>query len=196
MKKLQHFLTVIAFVAITSFISSCGSNDSPSNNASIVGEWKLDNFSFNADSYIGDVLLVTFETEGVGDNCIYTFNENPNILEVSGKANVTVKGYQNGVLTGTDSQTIDYDANPIDPTSWEISGNEIILNNEIILLPEDTSGEIVSNTVVYTITTLTETNLVIEFSGTVVSIVQGNNVIDDITYTTVINNGVYNFTRN
>lgn len=193
MKKSRQLLMVITFISITSLFSSCGSNDSPSNDASIVGEWKFDNGNYTGNSTSDDIpgYEIRIEQELTGDNLIYTFSENPNTMERSGKLNTIVRTYVNNQLTGTDNIVYDYDENPVDPTSWELNGDEIIFDDIPFLDNGDVTLEVVSNTLISRVTTLTDTNMVIETSGILTTKDNDTN----ITFSNEIN-AVANFTRN
>jgi len=183
MKKLQNltslFLIIFGVLFITS-ITSCSSDDNSSDQATIVGQWNLIDFNQQIETtmdFNGVPIPLTIENEGQGDNCVYNFTENPNILSITGKVNVESKVYTYNQLVDTDNTTFNYDDYDFNNISWEITNN-----NEIVFsdTPFSISGlNVVSNDVEYRITTLTANNLTISVSGTMNVLNPATNQIDE-----------------
>ena len=164
MRKLPQFLVLITFITITSFLSSCSSEDP--GDATIVGAWRLGEYTSTTltNSNGDDIKLVS---TGQGDNCIYTFNENPNTVVQTGKINMEIKTYFNNTLFNTSTQTVDFDSMDLDPVAWEINGDELVAEMSDVAVSDPTL-QVVSDDVVINITTLTDTTLVLKETGSVV----------------------------
>lgn len=159
----------ILLLAVTLILTSCSSNDESTDaNASIVGTWEMISFnSSGTGTTTIQMLPVTFNINANSFNEDYQliFTENPNELTPQGTFGLTI---EISALGQSMTETIEDGESllPISETAtsdWSLSGNQLTLM---------TNGE----TVILTVTELTETNLTflvtideqVDVNGTVV----------------------------
>ncbi len=175
MKKLKH---LIYFLSITILFTACSSDDNPSNEVTVAGEWVFVNGTQNSSTTKSGIQTIT-ETITTGDNNTYVFNENPNTLDVFGKANYQSTLYMNGINIGNQSFIYDFDQNPFENVTWEVNENQIIF----VGFPGFSTNpnlEVIEDNTINTITTLTSSNMTLELSGTI--LVHDNETNLDYTY--------------
>ncbi len=154
---MKNFKTLLlcAFLVV---LSSCGSDDDASSNgdeALIAGAWALNglNYSGSSSTDAGEIQYV-----GVGQDftAVYTFEENPNIISATGSYAIELTTTFGGqtITQVVGSEAIGGAIADNGDSTWSIDGSELTVTTN-------------AESQVYTIVTLSNTSLVLNFDDTV-----------------------------
>ena len=191
MKKLQQLIRILPIligVLFVTSITSCSSDDNPSDTPTIVGQWKLDNMNVTQEGTLA-TLPYKIETTGTSEDYYLTFNED-HTFDVTGSITYILKSYVNNSLINTVENTVNYTNITFEDNTWEIvNSNELHSGYELVT--NDPNITVISNNTVTTITTLTNTELVVTLSGEIITLDNTTN-----TETTMSVSGEAHYTRN
>jgi outer membrane lipoprotein-sorting protein len=123
--KLNKLFFAIIMACIV--ISSCESNEEGIDFASLVGNWALTDIHGTTESVVtasNQTVTSTSTQEGVNYNAFVEFTENPNEFIGTGSATISLTT----TVTGIGTSSSQYDTLPLDNGTWEIIGNQIIID--------------------------------------------------------------------
>ncbi|MFY0599708.1 MAG: lipocalin family protein [Cyclobacteriaceae bacterium] len=130
MKSLHLSLILVLSIILTT--SSC-SEDEPekaSSNEDLVGEWSLVNMEYSGTSSVesqGSVFETSFDGKGYDMDLTLTFTTDPNEYISSGSYSIALTIESQGQTSTADWENQDF----IAPGTWQISGNQLIVDSEI-----------------------------------------------------------------